>query len=62
MQGGGKASPVLVENGSVAVFGLLGRGKNTTIRGSWEHLTLETRLTIAFSDGYAYVIGRTGTR
>jgi len=32
--------------------------QNWPFRGLWKHLALQTRLTIAFSGGQAYLIGR----
>jgi hypothetical protein len=36
-------------HGQVSVFGVLGRRKNDTFCGPWEHLALETRLAIALN-------------
>ena len=56
--GGGKSVGARVERGAIAVFGVLGRGANGPFRGPRKHLALQTRLTIAFSGGKVYVIGR----
>jgi Protein of unknown function (DUF3096) len=39
-------------------FGILRRRKTDPFRGPWKHPALQTRLTIAFSGGQVYVIGR----
>ena len=40
----------------------MGEGQNWPFRGLWEHLALQIRLTIrltiAFSGGHVYIIGR----
>jgi hypothetical protein len=58
----GKMPEAWVERGAVAVFGVLARGANGPFHGPWKNLALQTRLTIAFSGGQVYVIGRAGGR
>jgi hypothetical protein len=58
----GKVSEARVEGGPVSGFGILRRGTSGPFRGPWMHLALQTRLTIAFSGGQAYVTDRTGSR
>ena len=36
----------------------MGERQNGPFRGLWKHLALQTRLTIAFSGGQVYFIGR----
>ena len=59
---GGKVSQVSVERGPISSFGILRRGKIGPFRGPWKHPAPQTRLTVAFSGGQAYVMGRTRTR
>src|SRR5207249_10222878 len=47
-----------VEGGPVSSFGILPRGKAGPLCGLWKHPRLQTRLTIAFSGGQVYVVGR----
>jgi hypothetical protein len=59
---GGKVSEAMVERGSVSSFGVVRRGKTGPFHGPWKHPALQTRPTIAFGGGLAYVIGRAGGR
>jgi hypothetical protein len=54
----GKVSEARGERGAVAVFGVLRRGPNDPSRGPWKHPVLQTRLTIVFSGGQEYTLGR----
>jgi len=55
-------SEARVERGAVAAFGALARGNNGPFRGPWRNLTLETRVTIAYSGIQVYIVGWAGSR
>jgi hypothetical protein len=55
-------SEARVEREAVAAFGVLARATDGPFRGQRKHLALQTRVTIAFGGGQAYVVGRAGGR
>ena len=58
--GAQKVSEARVQREAASVFRVLAIGTNLPFRCLWQHLVLQTRLTIAVSHAQEYVIGRAG--